>query len=76
MTVATKELYNEILDLPIDERLGLIDKLIQSITPTSDDIQQAWVAESEARYLAYKEGKVKAVSGDVVFERIRKRFNA
>jgi hypothetical protein len=30
MTALTEKIYNEVLDLPTDERLSLIDKLLQA----------------------------------------------
>jgi hypothetical protein len=39
MTVLAERIYGEILDLPIEDRLGLIDRLVQSITPEPHDIR-------------------------------------
>ena len=75
MTVIAERIYGEILDLPIEERLGLIDKLVQSITPEPHDIRQAWAEEAEHRYTAYKKGEAVPIPGDEVFKRINDRSN-
>lgn len=75
MTVIAERIYGEILDLPIEERLGLIDKLVQSITPEPRDIRQAWAEEAEHRYTAYKNGDAVPIPGDKVFKRINDRLN-
>ena len=72
MTVIAERIYGEILDLPIEERLGLIDKLVQSITPEPHDIRQAWAEEAEHRYTAYKKGDAVPIPGDEVFKRIQR----
>ena len=49
MTALAEKIYDEVLDLPSEERLGLIDKLLESITPASRTIQEAWIKEAEIR---------------------------
>jgi putative addiction module component (TIGR02574 family) len=75
MTVLAERIYGEILDLPIEERLGLIDKLVQSITPEPQEIRRAWAEEAEHRYAAYKNGQAIPVPGEDVFKRINDRLN-
>jgi putative addiction module component (TIGR02574 family) len=75
MTALAEKIYGEALDLPANERLGLIDKLLESITPAVRSIQDAWIAEAEKRLQEYRAGKVKAVPGEEVFSRIQNRLN-
>lgn len=75
MTALAEKIYDEVIDLPANERLGLIDKLLESITPTVRSIQEAWVAEAETRLQEYRSGKVQAVPGEEVFSRIQNRLN-
>ena len=76
MTLLTEQIYDEVLELPIEERLGLIDKLVQSITPKSQTIQQAWGVEAERRYHEFKEGLVVPIAGEEVFKTIKNRLNS
>ena len=76
MTILAERIYGEILDLPWEERLGLIDKLVQSITPEPQEIRQAWAEEAEQRYAAYRKGDSIPVPGEDVLRRIKDRYNS
>lgn len=75
MTALAEKIYGEALDLPSDERLGLIDKLLESISPTTQSIQQAWIAEAEKRLAEYRKGTVQSIPGEEVFQNIHARLN-
>jgi putative addiction module component (TIGR02574 family) len=75
MTILAEKIYGEMLDLPSDERLSLIDKLLESISPTTNSIQEAWIAEAEKRLAEYRAGTVQAIPGEKVFEKIHARLN-
>ena len=75
MTALAEKIYDEVLDLPSDERLGLIDKLLESITPAAQSIQDAWVKEAEKRLQEYKAGHVETIPGEKVFSKIYGRLN-
>jgi len=72
----SEKIYEQAINLPIDERLILIDKLLISTNlPTQKDIDQSWSAEVERRCQALDRGEAKLISGNEVFEKIRKRFS-
>jgi len=75
MTALAEKIYDDVLDLPSDERLGLIDKLLESITPVTRSIQDAWVEEAEKRLQEYRAGDVEAIPGEQVFRKIYERLN-
>ncbi len=75
MIALAEKIYDEVLDLPAEERVGLIDKLLQSITPSNKSIEEAWIVESEKRLQKYREGKVQAISGEEVFRKIHARLS-
>ena len=75
MTALAEKIYDDALDLPSNERLGLIDKLLESITPTARSIQEAWIQEAETRLADYRSGKVEAIPGEEVFREIHSRLN-
>jgi putative addiction module component (TIGR02574 family) len=54
---------------PVD-RLKLVEAIIYSLDRIDPDIENAWVAESEARYEAYKRGEIEAID----WEKIKKRY--
>ena len=70
-----EKIYEQALDLPIDDRLVLIDKLlINTNLSTQESIDQAWSKEVEFRAQALGAGKTKLISGEEVFRKIKSRF--
>ncbi len=67
----TKDLKNETLKLSPIEKVQLVELILQSLNEFDTKIENLWVAESEARYGDYKDGKLKEVS----FEDVKKRLN-
>lgn len=61
------------VNLPINDRLILIDKLLISTNlPAQNDIDQAWVQEVERRCQEVDNGTAKLIPGEEVFEKILK----
>lgn len=58
----TKTLLKEALHLRPVERLHLIELLSQSLDKPDEEIEQIWAEESEKRYKALKESKVKTIA--------------
>ena len=52
-------IIKETSKLSIMERIALIDALLESLDKPDKEIEELWIKESEARYAAYKEGKLK-----------------
>lgn len=76
MEESAEKIYEQALDLPIEARLILIDKLLQSTNlPTRAEIDQAWANEVELRSQSLDKGKAKLIPGEAVFEKINKRFS-
>ncbi len=50
---------------PID-RIQLIEAILFSLDKPDPDIEKCWVAESEARYDAYKRGELEAIEWDKI----------
>jgi putative addiction module component (TIGR02574 family) len=58
----------------MDERAILIDCLLKSMNPPEAEIDKKWAAIAKQRLTELRSGKVKAISGDEVFEKIWNRF--
>lgn len=69
-----KEIIREAESLPVEERALIVDHLLRSLNPTSSDIDRAWAKVAKRRLMDLRSGRVKPISGDEVFEKIRKRF--
>ncbi len=58
----TKEIRTSVLELDVTDRIHLAEILLESIDKTDKQIEKIWVKESESRYKAYKEGRIKGIS--------------
>ena len=75
MIALAEKVYEEALDLPTDDRLKLIDKLLHSTNLSiQEDIDKAWSKEVNARSDRLKNGSAKLIPGEEVFAKIKSRF--
>jgi hypothetical protein len=75
MTALAEKIYNEALDLPAEDRLSLLDKLLHSSNlSTQADIDQAWVKEAERRDRQVDKGTAALIPGAEVFAKINARL--
>ena len=70
----TQELINEAVMLPVEDRARIVDSLLRSLNAPEAEIDQAWAEVAGRRVVELTSGKVKSVSGQDVFEKIRQRF--
>lgn len=66
--MSINELLEQALELKANERSKLIDELLKSLDKPDDEIDEIWEDESNKRLEAYKNGQIKAVSSDSVFQ--------
>lgn len=70
-----EDIETDIRALNAEEKRELLRALISELdTPANADAEKAWLEESQRRYRELVEGKVKGVSGQLVFERLRSRL--
>ncbi|MCF6179299.1 MAG: addiction module protein [Geopsychrobacter sp.] len=70
----TQELINEAVMLPVEDRARLADSLLRSLNPPEAQIDEAWAELASRRLAELNSGKVKGISGQEVFHKIRQRF--
>ncbi len=76
MELSAEKVYHQALDLPVEDRLALIDKLLQSANlPTREDVDQAWVDEVERRNQTLMNNTAKLIPGEEVFRKVKERFS-
>ncbi|HUU02728.1 MAG TPA: addiction module protein [Myxococcota bacterium] len=73
--IDANELVSMAESLPIEIKTLLIDKLLNSLNPSKQDVDQLWAQEAEKRVAEIQEGKVATIPGEEVTEQIRKRFS-
>lgn len=73
MTVSDK-IMDEVLSLPADLRIILIEKLLASLNlPTQSEIDRAWAEEAERRVDQIDQGEVELIPGENVFAKLRQK---
>lgn len=58
MTQISKELINDALALSTNERVALVEQLLQSLNAPNDEINEVWAKEADARVLAYENNEI------------------
>jgi len=71
----TKELIEEISSLPVEDRVLVADSVLRSLNPPEAEIDKKWAKEARKRLDELRSGKVEAIPGEEVFEKINKRFS-
>ncbi|MDR8389497.1 addiction module protein [Aliifodinibius sp. S!AR15-10] len=71
----TKELIEEIMSLPVEDRVLVADSVLRSLNTPETGIDKKWTKETRKRLEDLRYGKIKAIPGDEVFDKINKRFN-
>ncbi len=64
------QLAKKAIELKPTERIRLVEAILYSLDKPDPEIEKSWIAESEARYRAYKRGEIDAID----WEEVRKRY--
>lgn len=69
---------NEMIDeaklLPVEERVQLVDSLLQSLNPAESDVTAAWLDVASRRMAEIRDGSVDAIPAEQVFQEIDTRL--
>jgi putative addiction module component (TIGR02574 family) len=65
-------LARQAIELKPVERIKLVEAILYSLDKPDPEIEKSWIAEAEARYEAYKKGKLQATD----WNEIKKRYNS
>ena len=72
MPLNLEELETEVLNLNLEGRSRLAEKLILSLdAPSEEENLHLWVVEAEKRLKALREGKAKEIAAEEAFRRAR-----
>ena len=71
---STEEIIQEAAELPVEERIIVVDSLLRTLNIPNPDIDAEWVGVAKLRLAELRSGRIKPVPGDQVFSRIRERF--
>ena len=74
MVTTTDRITEEVLSLPVDARLGLVEKLLTSLNlPLDAEVDRLWAEEAERRITQVEAGETKLIPGEEVFSKIRSK---
>ena len=69
----TARLIDEAMDLPVEERIHLVDSLLLSLNPVDKSIEAAWLEVAERRRDDMLSGRVQGIPAEEVFAEVRRR---
>jgi putative addiction module component (TIGR02574 family) len=71
--VSRKELIDEVLSLPVEERAAIVDSILRSLNAPHAETDLAWIAVAKRRLDELTSGTVKPIPAEDVFAQIRDR---
>jgi putative addiction module component (TIGR02574 family) len=74
VSMKTSALLDEVVSLPVEERMYLVDCLLQTLNPSDTSHTVAWADLADRRLDELLSGKVVPIPGETVFARIRQRY--
>lgn len=60
-----------ISDLPVEQRVEIVDRILQTFHQIDPEVEEAWMNEIQRRENEYKEGKATLIPGEQVMQRLR-----
>ena len=70
--LVVEHIFNEISPLKQVEKLQHIDKILNSLNPSDEKLEDIWAKEAEDRIEAYDKELVSTVNEDDVFSKYRR----
>ncbi len=64
----SKQILESALNLKPQDKIGIIDGLLQSLDEPNKSIDEIWAVEAEKRLKAYRDGKLKGIEFSEIFE--------
>ena len=75
MSTDVAEIEAKIRSLSVEDKTELLRVLIDELDgPADADAERAWLMEAQRRHREVREGKVKPIAGEGVFENVRARL--
>jgi hypothetical protein len=69
-----EQLFEQIDILPIDFKTALVDKILKSLNPIDDSIENLWIKEVNNRKQDIENNQVNLINGDLVFQKIVQKY--
>ena len=75
LALTQEQLFDEIETLPIELKTKIIDKLLISISPIKNSIDDLWIKEVSKRKQQIESGETTLIKGEEVFRKIALKHN-
>lgn len=72
--MTSAELTTEILKLPREEIVRVVEALLDRINPVAPEVDDAWGQEVERRLDAFEKGEISATDGESAMRNLRERL--
>lgn len=73
--MTTKQLLDEAISLPIEERVAFADSILRTLDTPESGYEEKWIKIARKRLVDIRSGNISPIPGEEVFERIQKRFD-
>ena len=70
----TEQLISEACSLPLNQRVQVVERLLQSLSASNAEVDLAWLSLAQRRHDELTSGKVTGLPGNEIFSRIARRF--
>jgi len=74
--MTSKKLIDEIVALPVEDRIAVVESILQSLNVPSADNDLVWAKTAQRRRRDLHEGRVDSVPLDAVKETVARRFSS
>ena len=65
--MSNQEIISQVITLPLDDRLFIINKVIESFNPMNQEVEQQWIDEVTNRKKLLEAGKLETISYNEFF---------
>jgi len=75
MSRESEHVMDDALSLPVEARVQLVEKLLQSLNlPTQEEVEEAWAKEVDRRIAEDERGEVEMIPGEKVIAELRRKY--
>ncbi len=72
--MGTKEIIEHAENLPLEERVHIIDSLLKTLNHPDPEVDRKWIDVANRRLNELRSNRVEPVPAEEVFQKARKRF--
>ncbi len=69
-----KQLIDEAISLPVEDRGLVVDSLLRSMNLTESEVDKDWAKLARKRLSELRTGQVEGIPGEVVFRKIWEKY--